>query len=104
MTAGNIGTFLYIAPELMETPRAIRDQKVDIYSLGKIFLVYKISSYSVIYLECNVIGIILFEMCYGGLNSGMERIIVLLKIRRKEIEYPQEFLDEKYLKQRTIIK
>ncbi|GLV39622.1 Gcn2 [Carabus blaptoides fortunei] len=78
---GHIGTALYVAPELSATSKAIYNQKVDIYSLG----------------------IILFEMCYSGLTTGMERINVLSNIRLKEILYPSEFLDQKYSKQRIVI-
>lgn len=42
-------------------------------------------------------------MCYSGLNTGMERIKVLSNMRLKEIIYPQDFLDQKYSKQRTLI-
>ncbi|KAI4502781.1 hypothetical protein M0802_001825 [Mischocyttarus mexicanus] len=64
---GDVGTVLYAAPELSaKTAKAIYNQKVDIYSLG----------------------IILFEMCYKPLNTGMERVKVLLNLRSKDIILP----------------
>ncbi|XP_033179640.1 eIF-2-alpha kinase GCN2 isoform X3 [Bombus impatiens] len=66
---GQVGTALYVAPELTtKAAKAIYNQKVDIYSLG----------------------IILFEMCYKPLTTGMERIKVLLNLRSKEIILPSE--------------
>ncbi|XP_053995290.1 eIF-2-alpha kinase GCN2 isoform X3 [Hylaeus anthracinus] len=68
---GQVGTALYVAPELTtKAAKAIYNQKVDIYSLG----------------------IILFEMCYKPLTTGMERIKVLLNLRSKEIIIPTEML------------
>lgn len=68
---GQVGTALYVAPELTtKAAKAIYNQKVDIYSLG----------------------IILFEMCYKPLITGMERIKVLLSVRSKEIVLPPEML------------
>ncbi|XP_012285402.1 eIF-2-alpha kinase GCN2 [Orussus abietinus] len=69
---GQVGTALYVAPELSaKTAKAIYNQKVDIYSLG----------------------IILFEMCYKPLATGMERVKVILNLRSKEIVLPRE-MDE----------
>lgn len=66
---GQVGTLLYAAPELdSKVEKAIYNQKVDIYSLG----------------------IILFEMSYGPLNTGMERVQVLINLRKPEIEWPSE--------------
>ncbi|CAK9814660.1 eIF-2-alpha kinase GCN2 [Anthophora quadrimaculata] len=66
---GQVGTALYVAPELTtKAAKAIYNQKVDIYSLG----------------------IILFEMCYKPLTTGMERIKVLLNLRLKETVFPSE--------------
>ncbi|KAI4482571.1 hypothetical protein M0804_008424 [Polistes exclamans] len=66
---GEVGTALYAAPELSaKTAKAIYNQKVDIYSLG----------------------IILFEMCYKPLNTGMERVKVLLNLRSKDIILPSD--------------
>lgn len=66
---GQVGTALYVAPELTtKAAKAIYNQKVDIYSLG----------------------IILFEMCYKPPTTGMERIKILVNLRMKEIILPQE--------------
>lgn len=66
---GQVGTALYVAPELnSKTSKAMYNQKVDIYSLG----------------------IILFEMCYKPMETGMERIKILMNIRSKEIIIPDE--------------
>lgn len=66
---GQVGTALYVAPELTtKAAKAIYNQKVDIYSLG----------------------IILFEMCYKPPTTGMERIKILANLRMKEIILPQE--------------
>ncbi|XP_066996679.1 eIF-2-alpha kinase GCN2 [Anabrus simplex] len=70
---GQVGTALYVAPELSNAAnKAIYNQKVDIYSLGIIF----------------------FEMCYHPLQTGMERVKVLLSVRSKDIILPQDFSDE----------
>ncbi|XP_015584813.1 eIF-2-alpha kinase GCN2 [Cephus cinctus] len=69
---GQVGTALYVAPELSsKAAKAIYNQKVDIYSLG----------------------IILFEMCYKPLTTGMERVKVLLNLRSKEIVLPPELTE-----------
>ena len=57
---GQIGTALYIAPEISQSSRtSYYTQKVDMYSLGVIF----------------------FEMCHNPLQTGMERIKVLTDLR-----------------------
>ncbi|XP_057339268.1 eIF-2-alpha kinase GCN2-like isoform X1 [Microplitis mediator] len=64
---GQVGTALYVAPELrIEVAKARYNQKVDIYSLG----------------------IILFEMCYKPPETKMERVTILQKVRSKEIILP----------------
>ncbi|XP_030764956.1 eIF-2-alpha kinase GCN2 [Sitophilus oryzae] len=68
---GHIGTALYIAPEINSSGKANYNQKVDIYSLG----------------------IILFEMCYKPLDTGMERIKILNKLRMKDVGFPSDFDD-----------
>ncbi|CAG9128250.1 unnamed protein product [Plutella xylostella] len=61
---GQIGTALYVAPELLQAGnKVIYNQKVDLYSLG----------------------IILFEMCHAPLDTGMERMMVLTELRTREI-------------------
>ncbi|XP_076664600.1 eukaryotic translation initiation factor 2 alpha kinase Gcn2 isoform X2 [Andrena cerasifolii] len=66
---GQVGTALYVAPELTtKAKKAIYNQKVDIYSLG----------------------IILFEMSYKPLTTGMERIKVILNLRSRDIILPAE--------------
>ncbi|CAG9763995.1 unnamed protein product [Ceutorhynchus assimilis] len=66
---GQVGTALYVAPEINSAAKGFYNQKVDIYSLG----------------------IILFEMCYKPLETGMERIKILTKLRMKDITFPEEF-------------
>ena len=57
---GKVGTALYVAPELGSAKSKIKfSQKVDMYSLG----------------------IILFEMCYKPLTTGMERVKTLGVLR-----------------------
>lgn len=76
----NVGTALYVAPELREKAGNYND-KVDMYSLGIIF----------------------FEMCYS-LKTGMERDAVIRKLREKDIMFPSEFWTEKRTVQGSIIK
>lgn len=69
---GQVGTALYVAPELSaKTAKAIYNQKVDIYSLGIIF----------------------FEMTYKPLATGMERVKILLNLRSKEIIFPPDITE-----------
>lgn len=57
---GKVGTTLYVAPELgVANGRVKFSQKVDMYSLG----------------------IILFEMCYRPLTTGMERVKTIGQLR-----------------------
>ena len=57
---GKVGTTLYVAPELgADNGRVKFSQKVDMYSLG----------------------VILFEMCYRPLTTGMERVKTLGLLR-----------------------
>ncbi|XP_029040075.2 eIF-2-alpha kinase GCN2 isoform X2 [Osmia bicornis bicornis] len=80
---GQVGTALYVAPELTtKAAKAIYNQKVDIYSLG----------------------IILFEMCYKPLTTGMERIKVLLNLRSKEIILPSEMQQTDMSRQTHILR
>ncbi|XP_076299172.1 eukaryotic translation initiation factor 2 alpha kinase Gcn2 isoform X2 [Lasioglossum baleicum] len=80
---GQVGTALYVAPELtMKAVKAIYNQKVDIYSLG----------------------IILFEMCYKPLKTGMERITILLNLRSKEIILPPEMQQSDMTRQTHIFR
>ena len=60
---GQIGTAMYVAPELSVSRVTTYNQKVDLYSLGIIF----------------------FEMCYPPLATGMERIKVK-KIKGVQIQ------------------
>ena len=67
---GQIGTALYIAPEISQSSRtSYYTQKVDMYSLGVIF----------------------FEMCYNPLQTGMERIKVLTDLRSPAVKFPADF-------------
>ncbi|XP_050296030.1 eIF-2-alpha kinase GCN2 isoform X2 [Anthonomus grandis grandis] len=70
---GQVGTALYVAPEINSASRAVYNEKVDIYSLG----------------------IILFEMSYRPLPTAMERIKVLTKLRMKEVLLPDDFCTKK---------
>ena len=67
---GQIGTAMYVAPEINAGKViAAYSQKVDIYSLGVIF----------------------FEMCHPPLTTGMERIKILSALRCKSIDLPMDF-------------
>ncbi|OLY79661.1 putative serine/threonine-protein kinase ifkB [Smittium mucronatum] len=71
----DIGTSAYVAPEVLAnrgSSNARYNNKVDMYSLGIIF----------------------FEMCYP-LMTGMERAMVILGLRKPEIEIPKNFPFEK---------
>ena len=66
---GQIGTALYVAPELAHSRVTTYNQKVDLYSLG----------------------IILFEMSYPPLSTGMERIQVLTGLRSGDMKLPEDW-------------
>lgn len=69
---GQVGTALYVAPELSgQASKSTYNKKVDLYSLGIIF----------------------FEMCTKPLTTGMERIKTIAAIRLPEVKLPQE-MDE----------
>ncbi|KAL0819440.1 hypothetical protein ABMA28_007545 [Loxostege sticticalis] len=79
---GQVGTALYVAPELLqEAGKVIYNQKVDIYSLG----------------------IILFEM-FHPIATGMERMKVLTDLRARDVRMPQGFLSEENAKQIHVIR
>ncbi|CAH1116543.1 unnamed protein product [Phaedon cochleariae] len=79
---GLVGTALYVSPEINSTVKVVYSQKVDIYSLG----------------------IILFEMCYRPLETSMERIKILTKLRCKEVTFPDDFVNKKNEKQQLLIR
>ncbi|PZC78444.1 hypothetical protein B5X24_HaOG202188 [Helicoverpa armigera] len=80
---GQIGTALYVAPELLQSSsKVIYNQKVDIYSLG----------------------IILFEMFHPTLDTGMERMMVLSNLRSKDIIMPKGFEKEDNARQIHVIR
>ncbi|KAF9407225.1 hypothetical protein HW555_012676 [Spodoptera exigua] len=80
---GQIGTALYVAPELLQSSsKVIYNQKVDIYSLG----------------------IILFEMFHPPLDTGMERMLVLTNLRNKDIIMPKGFEKEENARQIHVIR
>ncbi|KAI8785191.1 eukaryotic translation initiation factor 2-alpha kinase 4 [Biomphalaria glabrata] len=80
---GQVGTALYVSPEIMKGLGKVHyDQKVDIYSLGIIF----------------------FEMCYKSLSTGMERVRIINGLRQPEIILPEEFLLEELSNQAKIIR
>lgn len=65
---GQVGTALYVAPELMgKASKSIYNQKVDLYSLGIIF----------------------FEMSSVPFETGMERVETLAAIRSPNIVLPK---------------
>ncbi|KAJ2905298.1 hypothetical protein MKZ38_005811 [Zalerion maritima] len=76
----SIGTSFYVAPEIRSSVNGIYSTKVDMYSLGIIF----------------------FEMNYH-LKSGMERAIVLEKVRMEKPELPLDFHPEDMAKKLDII-
>lgn len=64
---GNVGTALYVAPELNgKASNSKYNQKVDLYSLGIIF----------------------FEMCHRPFSTGMERVEILAALRSSKIQLP----------------
>ncbi|KAJ4436658.1 hypothetical protein ANN_16789 [Periplaneta americana] len=80
---GQVGTALYVAPELSTSGcKAIYNQKVDLYSLGIIF----------------------FEMCYHPLLTGMERVKVLMNLRKSDIILPSDLTEDESPQQVHIIK
>ncbi|KAJ8980157.1 hypothetical protein NQ317_014652, partial [Molorchus minor] len=79
---GLVGTALYVAPEICTSVKVVYNQKVDIYSLG----------------------IILFEMCYKPLDTSMERIKILTKLRLKETVFPEDFVHKQNEKQLFLIR
>nr|CAD7463560.1 unnamed protein product [Timema tahoe] len=79
---GQVGTALYVAPELnIPGFKLIYNQKVDIYSLGIIF----------------------FEMCCP-LETGMERVKVLANLRHPDIILPPTLTEHDTPKQVHIIR
>lgn len=81
---GQVGTALYVAPELSgKASKSTYNQKVDLYSLGIIF----------------------FEMCSPPLNTGMERIKTIAALRQSEVILPKEMEeDEKYKNEILLLK
>lgn len=75
---GEVGTSYYGAPELSKAAsKSIYWKKADIYSFGVIF----------------------FEMCHPPFTTGMERDRVLNALRKKEIDFPDDFSPSKFRKQ-----
>lgn len=72
-----VGTFFYTAKEVASGEY---DEKVDMYSLGVIF----------------------FEMCYK-LGTGMERAMLLNKLRLVDIQFPPDFASAKKATEKKII-
>lgn len=77
----NVGTTLYVAPEVLQSHSGRYTNKVDMYSLG----------------------IILFEMIYP-LQTGMERVHVLQDLRGASIKLPTSLDAKQYAHQITLIK
>lgn len=75
-----VGTSLYIAPEVLEGGGGIYDSKVDMYSLGIIF----------------------FEMVFP-MKTAMERIGILRAIRNTPVSFPDNFLTPRYEKENSLI-
>ena len=76
----NIGTAMYVAPELNTNLTGTYSEKVDMYSLGIIF----------------------FEMCHP-LKTGMERGELLSALRSEKHTLPEEFREPEKSKQGLII-
>lgn len=72
-----VGTFFYTAKEVASGEY---DEKVDMYSLGIIF----------------------FEMCYK-LGTGMERAMLLNKLRLVDVQFPPDFANVKKATEKKII-
>jgi eukaryotic translation initiation factor 2-alpha kinase 4 len=81
---GQVGTALYVAPELSgKASKSTYNQKVDLYSLGIIF----------------------FEMCSPPLHTGMERIKTIASVRLPEVNLPKELeQDEKQKNEVQLLK
>lgn len=81
---GDLGTFLYTAPELRAKKGAKYNFKVDIYSLGIIF----------------------FEMLASQrvYTTGMERILLIRELRTPSISLPSSWPRSKYEKQTALIR
>ena len=74
---GKVGTALYVAPELMNTPSGTGSAGPTASSGGRLFYTYKVDMYS--------LGICFFEMCYRPLETGMERITIITNLRKNPI-------------------
>ena len=79
---GQIGTALYVAPELLGSRVTSYNQKVDLYSLGVIF----------------------FEMCSPPPATAMERGKLLGKLRSPNVELPSTWDDDNLPQQTYILK
>lgn len=75
-----VGTGLYIAPEVLSAGGGVYGSKVDMYSLGIIF----------------------FEMIFP-METAMERVTILRGIRNIHIRFPKEFLTQQYTKEYQIV-
>lgn len=75
-----VGTGLYIAPEVLSADSSIYDSKIDMYSLGIIF----------------------FEMVFP-MTTAMERVTILRKIRNPNCIFPSEFVTPKFSKEYQIV-
>ena len=76
----NVGTALYVAPEVKSNVSGNYRDKVDMYALGIVF----------------------FEMCWP-LRTGMERSEVLTGLRSENLQLPTEFRSSKFEDQRKIV-
>lgn len=75
-----VGTGLYIAPEVLSSNGGTYGSKVDMYSLGIIF----------------------FEMVFP-LTTAMERVTILRGIRNVNMRFPKEFLVPKYSREYQLV-
>lgn len=74
---GQVGTALYVAPELEgKASKSTYNQKVDLYSLGIIF----------------------FEMIAPPFETAMERIMTIKALRSKDVSMPKTLLTDDKLK------
>ena len=96
---GQIGTALYIAPEINAGERtAYYTQKVELVAclllLTVVSITFLVDMYS--------LGVIFFEMCYHPMKTGSERIKVLNDLRSLAVKFPSDF-DQALLMQQTHI-
>lgn len=73
-----------------------------LYPIYNTLIFFKITTE--FYYSTSLSGIILFEMSYRPLDTSMERIKILSKLRMKEITFPEDFIDKKNEKQLYLVR